>query len=131
MKKDLLTYGLGTVLLKFISFLLIPIYASRFSTTEYGVLTFLRLSVTILGWFLGLQIFSGMWRYYYELDGENQTKLVKSSFGFSVIINFVILILAIIIIQFPIVKNLGYNYLLVIVLVTSFVGYFANQGVSI
>ena len=131
MKKDLLTYGLGAVLLKFISFLLMPIYASRFSTADYGLLTFLQLFATILGWFLGLQIFSGMWRYYYELDGENQTKLVKSSFGFSIIINFVILALAIIIIQFPIIKNLGYNHLLVIVLVASFVGYFANQGVSI
>ena len=131
MKKDLLTYGLGAVLLKFISFLLMPIYASRFSTADYGVLTFLQLFATILGWFLGLQIFSGMWRYYYELDGENQTKLVKSSFGFSTIINFVILTLAIIIIQFPIIKNLGYNNILIIVLVASFVGYFANQGVSI
>lgn len=131
MKKDLLTYGLGAVLLKFISFLLMPIYASRFSTADYGVLTFLQLFATILGWFLGLQIFSGMWRYYYELDGENQTKLVKSSFGFSIIINFIILTLTIIIIQFPIVKNLGYNNILIIVLVASFVGYFANQGVSI
>ena len=131
MKKDLLTYGLGAVLLKFISFLLMPIYASRFSTADYGVLTFLQLFATILEWFLGLQIFSGMWRYYYELDGDNQTKLVKSSFGFSAIINFVILTLAIIIIQFPIIKNLGYNHLLIIVIVASFVGYFANQGVSI
>ncbi len=131
MKKDLLTYGLGAVLLKFISFLLMPIYASRFSTADYGVLTFLQLFATILEWFLGLQIFSGMWRYYYELDGDNQTKLVKSSFGFSAIINFVILTLTIIIIQFPIIKNLGYNYLLIIVLATSFVGYFKNQGVSI
>ncbi len=131
MKKDLLYYGVGAVLLKFISFLLMPIYASRFSTADYGILTFLQLFATILGWFLGLQIFSGMWRYYYELDGDNKTKLVKSSFGFSSIINFVILILAIIIIQFPIIKNLGYNYLLIIVLVTTFVGYFANQGISI
>ena len=131
MKKDLLTYGLGAVLLKFISFLLMPIYASRFSTADYGILTFLQLFATILGWFLGLQVFSGMWRYYYELDGEDQTKLVKSSFGFSAIINFAILTFAIIIIQFPIIKNLGYNYLLVIVLVALFVGYFANQGVSI
>ena len=131
MKKDLLTYGLGAVLLRFISLLLMPIYASCFSTYDYGVLTFLQLFATIVGWFLGLQIFSGMWRYYYELDGDNQTKLVKSSFGFSTIINFVILTLAIIIIQFPIIKNLGYNYLLIIVLATSFIGYFANQGVSI
>ena len=131
MKKDLLYYGLGAVLLKSISFLLMPIYASRFSTADYGILTFLQLFATILGWFLGLQIFSGMWRYYYVLDGDNQTKLVKSSFGFSTIINFVILILAIIIIQFPIIKNLGYNYLLFIVLVTTFVGYFATQGLSI
>ena len=130
MKKDLLTYGLGALLLEFISFLLMPIYASRFSTADYGALTFLQLFTIILGWFLGLQIFSGMWRYYCELDGENQTKLVKSSFGFSTIINFVILSLAIII-QFPIIKKLGYNHLIIIVLIASFVGYFANQGVSI
>lgn len=85
----------------------------------------------MLGWFFGLQIFSGMWRYYYELDGDNQTKLVKSSFGFSTIINFAILTLAIIVIQLPIIKNLGYNHLLIIVLVASFVDYFTNQGVSI
>jgi len=86
MKKDLFYYGVGAVLLKFISFLLMPIYASRFSVADYGILTFLQLFATILGWLLGLQIFSGMWRYYYVLDGNNQTKLVKSSFGFSVII---------------------------------------------
>ena len=131
MKKDLLTYGLGAVLLKFISFLLMVVYASRFSTADYGVLTFLQIFVTILGWFFGLQIFSGMWRYYYELDRDNQTKLVKSSFGFSTIINFAILTLAIIVIQLPIIKNLGYNHLLIIVLVASFVDYFANHGVSI
>jgi O-antigen/teichoic acid export membrane protein len=105
MKKELLTYGLGAVLLKFISFLLMMVYASRFSTADYGVLTFLQIFTTILGWFFGLQIFSGMWRYYYELDGDNQTKLVKSSFGFSTIINFAILTLAIIVIQLPIIKN--------------------------
>ena len=131
MKKDLLTYGLGAALVKFISFLLIPIYANRFSTYDYGILTFLQLFATILEWFLGLQIFSGMWRYYYELDGENQIKLVKSSFGFSTIINLAILTLAIIVTQFPIIKSLGYNHLLIIVLVASFVGYFADQGVSI
>ena len=126
MEKDLLIYGLGSVLSKFMSFLLMPIYASRFSTADYSVLTFLQLFAAILEWFLGLQIFSGMWRYYYKLDGDNQLKLVKSSFGFSTIINFVILTLAIIIIQFSIIKNLGYNHLLIIVLVASFVGYFAN-----
>jgi O-antigen/teichoic acid export membrane protein/GNAT superfamily N-acetyltransferase len=131
MKKELLIYGLGAVLLKFISFLLMVVYASRFSTADYGVLAFLQIFVTILEWFFGLQIFSGMWRYYYELDGDNQTKLVKSSFGFSIIINFAILILAIIVIQLPIIKNIDYNYLLIIVLVASFVDYFVNQGVSI
>ncbi|GAG98503.1 unnamed protein product, partial [marine sediment metagenome] len=83
MKKELIIYGLGAVLLKFISFLLMPLYASRFSTEDFGVLTFLQIFATVVGWFLGLQIFSGMWRYYYELDGDDQTKLVKSSFGFS------------------------------------------------
>ena len=70
MNKDLLIYGLGAVLLKFISFLLMMVYASRFSTADYGVITFLQIIMTILGWFLGLQIFSGMWRYYYELEAE-------------------------------------------------------------
>ena len=131
MKKELLTYGLGAVLLKFISFLLMMVYANRFSTADYGVLTFLQIIFTILGWFFGLQIFSGMWRYYYELDGDNQTKLVKSSFGFSAIINVAILTLAVIVIRLPIIKNSGYSHLLIIVFFASFVDYFANQGVSI
>ena len=108
-----------------------PLYASHFSPADYGVLTFLQIFATVLGWFLGLQIFSGMWRYYYELHGDTQTKLVKSSFSFSAIINLIILTFVVIIIHFPIIKKLGYNHLLIIILITSFIGYFANQGVSI
>jgi O-antigen/teichoic acid export membrane protein len=131
MKKDFLIYGCGSILLQLFSFFLMPVYASQFSAEDYGVLVFLQIVATVLGWLLGLGVFSGMWRYYYEVKSTERIKIVSSAFGFSTVINILLLVSTVAIIQLPLIRNSGYNFLLVIVAITSFIAYFVSNGLSL
>jgi len=118
-KKELVAYGLGSMMIKGISFLLIPLYASQFTPRDFGILTFCQIFATVLSWFLGLHIFTGMWRYYYELDKDEQISLVKTSFGFTILFNLLLIIIVLVVVNFfPDIKQNYFDLLLLVTIAT-------------
>src|SRR5271156_1388145 len=57
-------YGIGGVLTKAVSFLLLPFYTHYLIPRDYGVLEILDLSMSLLAMFLNMGIMAAMLRYY-------------------------------------------------------------------
>ena len=64
--KDTLIYLISTLITGFGSFLIIPIYWSKLSLSDYGLITITEMIAGYLTIFLGLSLEQGITRYYYE-----------------------------------------------------------------
>ncbi|MEJ6981611.1 lipopolysaccharide biosynthesis protein [Pedobacter sp. P351] len=76
--KSTLIYLVSTLVTGFGSFLIIPIYWSKLSLSDYGIIAVTDLLSGILGIFLGLNIEQGITRYYYEWN-TNERKFALGS----------------------------------------------------
>lgn len=74
--KELLTnffaYGFAISLDKLLAFLLIPIYASKLSVDEFGVIDLIQTIIGIVSIFAFLQLETSLQRYYFEYEGEKK-----------------------------------------------------------
>lgn len=78
--RDTALYGFGNALLRFTSFLLIPLYTHTLSITEYGLLTTLLTSIQIMIIFMGLGSQTSFLRFYPEFQsGQNIGQLLTAS----------------------------------------------------
>jgi O-antigen/teichoic acid export membrane protein len=92
--KDSIYYGLGESISKFISFLTAPILTRIFTPGEYGLMDFITITFTFFMIFAGVNVFSGIYRYYYEVKTfEDKKKLVSTGFHFILIMSAFFLIL--------------------------------------
>ena len=64
------SFGLAVSLERFLSFLLIPLYASVFSVTEFGVIDLVQTFIGVVTIFCFLQLETSLQRFYYEYEGE-------------------------------------------------------------
>ena len=67
-------YGLGDLLQKFLSVLLIPIYTRYLDPSEYGVLALLGILTLVVSTLTLCGLTNGISRYFYYTDEENTTK---------------------------------------------------------
>ncbi|MEM5777466.1 MAG: oligosaccharide flippase family protein [Candidatus Aenigmatarchaeota archaeon] len=72
--KDSIFYGISTTLNKFVVTLLIPLYTRIFSTEEFGTFDLIMSIISASIIILGLQIESGVARYYYETEEKGEIK---------------------------------------------------------
>lgn len=80
-----LIYGIGGILTKAVSFLLLPFYTRYLSPRDYGVLEILDLSMSLLGMFLNMGISAALLRYYGSSASiEERRRIIGSVFLFSV-----------------------------------------------
>ncbi len=70
--KNTTIYGIGSMLNKVIGFLLIPLYATRFSVEEYGVLSLFNLVQQLLAFVLLFGVSTAAMRYYYDEDADEE-----------------------------------------------------------
>jgi O-antigen/teichoic acid export membrane protein len=78
--KHSVIYGLGQALQRLGSFLLVPIYTSHFTPSEFGVQEILTNTSSILTTLLGLGLVSGMYRSYFMYqDEQKRHDVVKSA----------------------------------------------------
>jgi O-antigen/teichoic acid export membrane protein len=61
-------YSLGNILNKAVGFLLIPFYTHYLTTTDYGTLELLDLSVSLIGLLLNVWMNASLIRHYYEYE---------------------------------------------------------------
>ncbi len=72
--KQTLIYGIGTILARIVTFLLLPLYTNVFTTEEYGVvaLAYAFIGFTIMLYRYGMD--AALMKYYVEAKGEEKKK---------------------------------------------------------
>ena len=82
--KDSFVYGIGGLLTKSISLLLLPVYVKFLAPEDYGVIDFLVVFFTLLGVLFSLEIYQAIARYYHEFgDNSEKVKSVSTAFLFT------------------------------------------------
>lgn len=76
------SFGLAVSLERFLSFLLIPLYASVFSVTEFGVIDLVQTFIGVVTIFCFLQLETSLQRFYYEYEGEEKKEIFIFHFFF-------------------------------------------------
>ena len=76
--------GFGMLCTKGVSFLLLPLYTSLLSTSEYGTVDLVYTLVTLIAYTLTLQFEQGVFRYLIDCrnDFEKQKKYISTTFAF-------------------------------------------------
>ena len=85
-------YGVGSVLQQAISFLLLPLYTTRFEASDYGILGLITVTGSVLTIFFTLGINYGLLRSYYDYKSEKDRRMVISTALFIVIISSLVLL---------------------------------------
>ena len=69
-------YGLGNLATKLVGFVLIPIYtdAKYLSVADYGALSILEITSQLLVAILGLSLYQGYVRWYWDLKTDDERK---------------------------------------------------------
>lgn len=89
--KNLSIYGLGGILAKSISFLLLPLYTRVLSPEDYGILAIVSIVGAVIGIFYGFMISSGFVRNYYDSSDAKQMRILFSTALWFTFINATIL----------------------------------------
>jgi O-antigen/teichoic acid export membrane protein len=90
---DILIYGIGSVLLRFIGVFTLPLFTSYLSPEEYGVLAMLTLLAMVVQPIFGLGLSAAIGPSYFEsTDLEGKSKVVWSSFLISLVSVMVLLL---------------------------------------
>ncbi len=77
--KHFSVYGLGNILGKVAGFLLIPFYTHYLSTSEYGTLELLDLSLSLIMLMLNVWVAAPLMRFYYHYEDAEKKKRVVST----------------------------------------------------
>jgi len=83
-----IVYGIGTLLNRSVSFIMLPIYTRYLSPTDYGILELLGLLTDIFSIIIGLRIGHTISRFYYRSDDEqSRREIVSSIFILSILLS--------------------------------------------
>lgn len=74
--KDSIVYGFANVSSVFVGLFLMPLYTRVFSISEYGVIELITVATAVLALVAGMQVESGVARYYYEYEEKERGKLL-------------------------------------------------------
>lgn len=77
--KHLSIYGLGGILAKSISFLLLPLYTRLLMPEDYGILALITIVGNVIGILYGFMVSSGFIRNYYDNSDERQRRILFST----------------------------------------------------
>jgi len=72
-------YGVGTVLAKATSVIMLPIYTRYLTPADYGLLELLSLLTDLTALLFGMRIFTGVYRYYFDTDDVQRKNEVIST----------------------------------------------------
>jgi O-antigen/teichoic acid export membrane protein/glycosyltransferase involved in cell wall biosynthesis len=79
-------YGLGGLVSRILAVLLLPLYTSYLSTTDYGKIETLVAATAVLVIVLRLGISSAFFRFYFDAkDDDGRTRVVRTSFWFTMV----------------------------------------------
>ena len=76
--KSFFSFGIATTIEKLLAFILLPIYARLFSTTEYGTIDLCQMILGVVTVFAVLQLETSLQRYYFHWDGDEKKKFLST-----------------------------------------------------
>lgn len=93
--KNTLIYSFGTLASKLIGFFLLPLYTSKLTVPEYGVLGILEISSQFLIAFFGLGLYNAFYRWYWDQKYASKQKSILFTiiifvFSFSILISLIL-----------------------------------------
>ena len=77
--KHTLIYGLGIVLTKAVSFVMLPIYTRFLTPADYGVMELIEMTLDVLSIVAGGYLAIGIFRFYYKAETEEERSSVVST----------------------------------------------------
>lgn len=77
--KHTLIYGLGIVLTKAVSFVMLPIYTRFLTPADYGVMELIEMTLDVISIVAGGQLAIGIFRYYYKAETDDERQSVVST----------------------------------------------------
>lgn len=86
-----IVFGLGSILQQLIGFILLPIYTTYLTTSDYGMLGLIAITGQILGIIFALGLTSALFRSYYDYNEQEDRRVVISTVFFLIAINCCIL----------------------------------------
>ena len=72
-------YGIGVVLGKLASFLMLPIYTRYLSPADYGILELLGMTIDVIGMIAGVGLAAGVFKFYAEFSSDREKRQVIST----------------------------------------------------
>lgn len=90
--KNFSIYGLVPVISKSIGFLLIPIYTRYLTVSEFGIQDVFLVFQLLATYFIAMELYSGVGRYFYYYNNSYERKnLISSAFTFQLITSIIII----------------------------------------
>lgn len=90
--KHALIYGLGMVLSRAVSFIMLPIYTRYLSPADYGVMALIEMTLDFISIVGGAQLALGVFRFYHKAEDEGaRREIVSTSF---VLVAFLYLVIS-------------------------------------
>lgn len=83
-------YGLGTVLQKGISFVMLPVYTRILTLEDYGVIALIDMTLDVISIGAGAQLAYAIYRFYHKADTESDRRTVVSTVFFSLLVSYAI-----------------------------------------
>ena len=77
--KKFFTYGLGNILQSALSLILLPLYLRFLSPDEYGVISVLSVTMSLLALSISAGMMNGLIRIYYEAEDLERRKLISTT----------------------------------------------------
>jgi O-antigen/teichoic acid export membrane protein len=77
--RHVLIYGLGLVLSRAVSFLMLPIYTRFLTPADYGAMELIQMTLDVISIAAGAQLALGMFRYYHMTDDRREKEAVIST----------------------------------------------------
>ena len=77
--KHALIYGVGIVISKAVSFIMLPVYTNYLSPADYGTIELLSMTIDIISMIAGLGVASTVFKFYSEYESPGDKKEIISS----------------------------------------------------
>lgn len=84
---DMMIYGISSMGSKLLSFIILPIYATYFTTTEFGEWDLISTTISLVSPLISLEITSGLYRWLIETNNKEDKEKIITTCGFYIIRN--------------------------------------------
>ena len=92
--KHTMIYGIGMMLGKALSFLLIPVYTRYLSPKDYGILELLDITGYVLGFLFGLGLDQGILKFYSQYDeSQDKSGVLSTAIVFNLLLGGVLVLI--------------------------------------